>query len=184
MHITKRLHGLAFAAASLAVSAPSVAQAQDEDYRMIVTIMRACAQIDDINARVTCYDNNIIPRPGIAAPPSEGGGSPVQPPPAASASAAGATQDFGAENLPRQREEQRRNQIDQIEQRVSSSAEVEPGVYLLTLDDGSQWRFTESMGLSYDPPSARSQVRIERGALGSYRLHFADQRAVRVQRVR
>ena len=61
---------------------------------------------------------------------------------------------------------------------------VEPGLYLLTLEDGSQWRFVEAVPPSYDPPRAGSHVALQRAALGSFRMNFASQRAVRIRRVR
>ncbi len=171
--------GAAGAAAAMMAVVGSPVQAQDEDYRAIVIIMRACAQIDDIAARVTCYDNTIAPR---AAPPARG---PESRPSQAPVPAAPVANDFGAENLPEVRQAERDNRgADEIVRRVSRAEEVEPRLYLLTLEDGSQWRFSESMGLSYFPPGPRSEVRIERGALGSYRLYADGQRAVRVVRVR
>ena len=62
--------------------------------------------------------------------------------------------------------------------------EREPGTYQLTMDDGAQWRFAESVGLGYRLPRAGSNVEIERGSLGSYLLRFDDQQAVPVVRVR
>lgn len=176
----KKLKHLSWSAVAALTLTPALAHAQDEDYETIVTVMRACSQIEDMVARVACYDNNIAPRNAalparlaMSARTAPDANIPSSPAP-----------DFGGENLPREREERRRSQTDKIERQVSASSEVEPGIYLLTLDDGSQWRFIESMGLSYDPPSLRSQVRIERGALSSYRLYFGGQRAVRVRRVR
>ncbi|MEN7538316.1 hypothetical protein [Aurantiacibacter flavus] len=170
------------AAAMVAVmaAAGSPARAQDEDYRAIVIIMRACSQIEDVAARVTCYDNNIAARTAPAAR-----SAPRPAPVPAPAPAAAVASDFGAENLPEVRQAARESRgDDEIVRRVRRADEIEPGLYLLTLDDNSKWRFSESMGLSYFPPGARSEVRIERGALGSYRLYADGQRAVRVMRVR
>src|SRR5690606_24191341 len=65
------------AAASLVATGPALAQ---EDFGRIVTTLRACAGIEDMVARVQCYDNNIYPRePGPREPgPREPGTSSPQ----------------------------------------------------------------------------------------------------------
>ena len=176
----KNMRNFTWPALAALLAAPAPSHAQSEDYETIVTIMRACAQIDDMVARVTCYDNNILPRGEV---PVTRPANPARTVPTTPGRAAPAPE-FGVENLPREREARKRAQVDEIERQVTAASESEPGIYLLTLNDGSRWRFTESMGLSYDSPQAGARVRIERGALGSYRLHYNDQRAVRVQRVR
>lgn len=46
-------------ALALLTGMPLKAQESAEDYRTIVTIMRACAMIAEVPARVACYDNTV-----------------------------------------------------------------------------------------------------------------------------
>lgn len=154
------------------------AAAQEEDYERIVTIMRACAQIDDVMARVSCYDNNIgAQSPASAQPSASSEAAPVQNAPAA-------PQGFGAEMVPAQRQQVREKQTDEVEARVSNSRMIEPGIYLITLEDGAQWQFSDSAASTYYAPRAGDTVRLERGALGSVFLHFDNQEGLRVRRLR
>jgi hypothetical protein len=162
-----------FVAAALAVLAPSAAHAQ-EDFEAIVTIMRACAQIEEISARVTCYDNNIRPRtPGPASPRAE---RPRAQPPAA------APGGFAADSL--RRPSNSAKPEGQAQLRVSRAVEREPGIFLLTLDDGGEWQFVDAAPSSYDVPRSGKIVTIERGALGGFSMLYADQRSIRVRRIR
>lgn len=56
------------------------------------------------------------------------------------------------------------------------------GLFTLTLDDGSVWRMSESLGRL--PPDTGDVVKVVRGALGSYRASIAGGRYVEVRRVR
>lgn len=185
-----RIAAMVGAAAALAM--PGAAEAQ-EDYRTIVTIMRACAQIEDIKARVTCYDNNI--RPGAtaqAAPPTSGSVPAPTPAPAPEPAPAPAPNPapqartgFGSESLPQPRAaEQRAAREEAAEARVTAVARSAPGIYLLTLEDGGQWQFVEAAPLSYDPPRAGSIVSIESASLGSYLMRYRQQPSIRIKRVR
>jgi len=164
-------------AACLGLIVPAHAQEKDEDYRRIVITMRACATITDVSARVACYDNNISPPSGQTA----GVVNPVQParrvddsPPATG---------FGADLLRTEREE-RASQTQEAELRVTSSREEQPGIHVLTLSDGAEWRFTDAATFSYEVPRAGDTVKLQRGALGSVQMHFDGQRGIRVQRIR
>ncbi|GAA0270772.1 hypothetical protein GCM10009127_08630 [Alteraurantiacibacter aestuarii] len=172
---SQALLACAIAAASLlAGSATQVqAQVQEENYRQIVIIMRACAQIEDIGARVTCYDNNIQPG-GAAAQPA----SPVSPMRQIQA------RGFGAEALTQVQQERRDSRPEELEARVSAAERVLPGIYLVTLEDGAQWQFIDAAPISYEPPRAGSQIRIYRGSLGSFLMRFDGQQGLRVRRVR
>ena len=66
---------------------------------------------------------------------------------------------------------------------MRAARRTEPGIYLLTLDDGAQWRFVEAVPPSYDPPRTGTEIELRRGSLGSFLMRYADQRSVRVQRV-
>lgn len=158
------------------LAAPATAQEADEDYRRIVTIMRACATIEDVPARVACYDNNIGPPDGrvnASAPPPPA--PRLAPPPAAG---------FGADLLPREREARRSSQEQETEERVTAAREEQPGIYVLTLADGAEWRFTDSATPSYEVPGAGDLIKLQRGALGSVLMSFDGQRAIRVKRIR
>lgn len=148
-------------------AAPAVAQ----DYEAIVKRMRDCSRIERLEDRAACYDSV------VSALPAENGV------PSASARSAPAATGFGAETLPKPAAA-RAAEVDKAELGVRQARQVEPGIYVLTLDDGSQWRFVEAVPLAYDPPRAGSRIEIERAALGSFQMRFANQRAVRIRRIR
>lgn len=169
----------------ITVAAPGRAE---EDYRSIVEVLRACSEIQDSAARMTCYDTNVRPRatgsPSVARAPSNSpsqaapvapvtrANAPAAPPPAAG---------FGAETLPQARPAAA--EADEIEAKVASARERQPGKFVLVLEDGAEWEFVEAAPDSYNPPRAGSSIRIERGSLGSFRLRYASQRAIRIRRV-
>lgn len=160
-------------AAILCASAAAPANAQ-EDFEAIVTAMRACARIGEVTARVSCYDKTITPVSGGA----------VQAPPSRSPTAAGAAAPggFGADAL--RRERVRDASEDAVRLRVTQAVEREPGVFRLTFEDGGQWQFVDAAPLAYDAPSAGDVVGIERASLGGFLMRFADQRSIRIQRIR
>jgi hypothetical protein len=90
---------------------------------------------------------------------------------------------FGSNQLPRTAPE-RAAEPHELTANVAGAAEREPGVYLLTLEDGTQWQFVDAAPRSYAPPRAGSKVEIVAAAMGSYLLRFDGQRALRVRRVR
>ena len=170
---------LAAAAGSIMLaSGPAAAQA---DQRTAINILVECSKIEDATARLACYDNNInqaansIPGVVTAPPRGVGGGGPV----------AQGPQGFGADDL---RTQQRFNPVPssqrEIQARVASAREREPGMYLVTLEDGAQWVFAEGVDFSFRPPQRGETVEIERGALGSYLMRINNQKAVPVRRVR
>jgi hypothetical protein len=162
------------------IATPAAAQVDDS---IVLNIMRECAKIDDPTARLACYDNNIrsaggAPRatmPGQV-PAPQGGAAPVAP---------NAPGGFGADSIRTQeRFDPGRNGASEISARVSAVREREPGVYLVTLDSGAQWLFTESMGRTFAPPRQGQTVEIQRGALGGYLMVVGRQQGVRVTRIR
>jgi hypothetical protein len=168
-------------AAVVFVAVPATAQVSDQ---IVVNIMRECAKIDDPTARLACYDNNIRAAggnpssvPGQMSAPS-GGGAVAQP---------SATGGFGSDDL-RARSSERfdpgRNGASEISAQVTSVAERQPGIYLVTLGNGAQWLFAESVSSNYRPPRRGETVEIQRGALGSYLLVSGRQQGVRVTRVK
>lgn len=153
--------------------APGVAHAQGEA-RGLATMMRECRGIAEASARTACYDK--IPLDG-----SGGGAAAVPPPAAASPPRAGTS--FGSNQLPRHATVETA-EPERISVRVARAVEREPGIYLLTLEDGSEWQFVDSAPAAYDPPRPGSTVEISRASMGSYLVRYAGQRAVRARRVR
>jgi hypothetical protein len=174
---------LAVAAASLTLSATS-ASAQAER-AAVVEILIECAKIDDPTARLACYDNNMsrvgaTPRATV---PGQvrgvvGGAAPVE---------SRGAQGFGADDV-RAESPQRfaapAGQVDEIHPRVTAVRPREPGIYLVTLEDGAQWLFAEGVSSSFRLPRNGDTVEIERGALGSYLMRVDGQPAVPVRRIR
>jgi len=187
MHqILRRRHPVALALIAAGLALPMAAHAQ-EDYRQIVTDMRSCARITEIAARVACYDGAIAPREqgsmaARAEPPPQSGTVPAAPPVAAAPPPV--RPGFGAEMLPTTRAAREAEQDPALEARVAGVRQVQPGIAVLTLDDGAQWRFVDAASFSYDMPGQGDTVRLQRGSLGSFYLHFNGQRALRIQRVR
>jgi hypothetical protein len=197
--------------AAILLASPALGQAQQTDYEAIVRIMRECAKITELEARTACYDNTInaerlIAGSGAARPHSPSDASapsaPQQvqaaPPPQAqraapvrkaeaqppAAPAAEMPQGFGAETVPpSEAARQAERAVGEVELGVSQAQRLEPGIYLLTLEDGSQWRFVDAVPLSYDPPRAGSRIELARAALGSFQMRFESQRPVRIMRV-
>jgi hypothetical protein len=173
-------------AALAALSAPAAAQVPDD---VVLNIMRECAKIDDPTARLACYDNNIRaaganPRsvPGEG-PRPRGGGAPL-----VDSGSRGGPEGFGAESIRSEERfesyEERGIGLDEISARVTEVRERQPGVYLITLEGGAQWVFTESANRSFRPPRNGDTVEIERASLGSFLLMFDGQQGQRVRRVR
>lgn len=175
---------LAGAAVAAVGSMPAAAQVPDN---VVLNIMRECARIDDPTARLACYDNNIRaaggnPRsvPGQG-PVIQGGGAPG----AASGSSAGG---FGADSVKDpdrfESSEARGQGPSEVRTRVTAATQREPGVYLVTIDDGGQWLFSESVSSSFRAPRRGSTVEIQRGALGGFLMIVDGQQAVHVRRIK
>jgi hypothetical protein len=165
--------------ASVVPAAPAAAQANRE---AVLNILVECAKIDDPTARLACYDANIRNAGGVVRTPLgrgarvQGGGAPgiVNEGP----------QGFGRENIrSKERFEAPAGQLHSIRPKVTAIKEREPGVYLLTLEDGAQWLFADSVNHDYRLPRVGSILEIERGALGSFLMRFDGQPPVQVRRV-
>lgn len=177
--MSKRVAGIT-GILTVAVVAAAPVHAQ-EDYKTIVTIMRACSQIDDVTARVTCYDNNIAPRTaeGAAASPPRAPSVPDLP------TDSGRPAGFGAETLRQPATPATRAaRPDEASLRVTAISERAPGIHLMSFDDGSQWQLVDAAPFSYSLPERGEAVIVERASLGSFMLRFSDQRALRIKRVR
>jgi hypothetical protein len=166
----------------VALSYPTASWAQNSD-EAVLSILRECAKIKDSLARLNCYDNNIRPNRSTKrsqATPDEGrealgGGAP----------AAG---NFGAESVKsadRFKSYSETGQgADEIRTRILEVRQREPGVYLVTIEDGAQWLFAESVPMSFRPPRKGALVSIERASLGSFLMVVDGQAAVRVRRLK
>lgn len=176
---------LAGAALGTAAATPAAAQVDDG---IVLNIMRECARIDDPTARLACYDNNIraagaTPRasvPGQMQVPQGGSG--------AAPSTAGPT-GFGNEDIRRpQRVESGSSNaggdLASLTSRVARVDPREPGVYLLTLENGAHWLFAESVDQSYRVPRSGDLIEIDRASLGSFLMRYNGQSGIRVRRVR
>lgn len=166
----------AMALAGSAALGLSAAQAQAQSGEDAIRgQLRACAGIADIAARVACYD-------ALSAAGTETPAAPA-------AQAAAQPRGLGSEQVPRARAPEpahaaQQTEADSIEATVAAAVEREPGIHLLTLEDGAQWQFVEGVSLSYDPPRRGSTVEIRSASMGSYQLRYQGQPAVRVRRVR
>ena len=182
--IAQRASILAIAAASLTLSAGTAfAQA---DNSAVLSILVECAKIDDPTARLACYDNNMrrvgaTPRatvPGQTVRGVVGGAAPIE---------TQGPQGFGYEDVRSQdpaRFQLRTGQLQEIHPKVASITPREPGIYLVTLDDGAQWLFTESVSSQFRLPRRGDEIEIERGALGSFVMRVDQQSPVGVRRIR
>jgi hypothetical protein len=163
---------------------PAHAQLDDPT---IASIVRECRKVQDETARIACYDNIPIGQPA-AGPSTSPASLPPQPAavPSAAAPPSRAAQTpggFGSDQLPRPANATPA-EPEEIVARVSAAVEREPGIYLLTLEDGAQWEFIDSVPPSYDPPRRGKTVELISASLGSYLMRYADQRAIRVRRIR
>lgn len=168
----------------LGMAASAQAQVPDE---VVLNIMRECAKIDDPTARLACYDNNIRAGgfdgrapvvPGQGAAP-QGSGAPI------TGASPNSPEGFGREDVRTpQRFETPQGEVDQITARVASVRQRQPGIYLVTLEGGAEWVFSESVGQSFRPPSRGDSVQIERASLGSFLMMVDGQQGVRVRRLR
>ena len=170
---------LAIGAATLAgTAAPAGAQA---DRTAVVDILIECAKIDDPTARLACYDNNIrqaggTPRAAAPAGALRGGPAPVAPT---------SSQQFGIEDVRTpQAVQSRPAEVDEIQARVASISPRQPGIYLVTLEDGAQWLFAEGVSQQFRLPRRGDTIEIERGSLGSFLMQIDRQKAVPVRRIR
>lgn len=165
-----------------AIPVPAAAQANRD---AVLNILVECAKIDDPTARLACYDNNIRQAGGVVrntVPGSvraQGGGAIAMP------NQSQGPGGFGAETV---RTEQRvrapAGQVDSIRPKVTGVAQRSPGIYLVTIEGGAQWEFTDGVDLAYRPPRVGSIVEIDRAAMGSFLMRFDGQEAIRVRRVR
>lgn len=170
-------------AAALAIAAPSGAQTPDN---VIINILRECAKIADPTARLTCYDNN-MGASGTTARSVPGQGPTVNGGPTPAIASNGAS-GFGADSIKSpdrfESAEARGQGPDEIRAVVTAAQQREPGVYLVTIDGGAQWLFSDAVSRSFRPPRKGDTVEIQRASLGSFLMVVNNQQGVRVRRVR
>lgn len=181
--IAHRASVLAAGVAVLALSAmPASAQA---DRGAVLDILVECAKIDDPTARLACYDNNMsragaTPRTTI---PGQiggvvGGSAPIE---------TQGPRGFGYEDVRAAdpaRFQPRPGELQEIHPRVQSVTPREPGIYIVTLEDGARWLFAESVSSQFRLPRRGQEIEIERGSLGSFLMRVDGQSPVPVRRIR
>ncbi len=178
---TIAMAGVTAVTLSLALAAfPATAQVPET---VVMNILRECARIDDPSARLACYDNNMRSAggPTRATVPGqvrvEGGGAAV----VRDSSPAG----FGREDI---RSPDRFNPaaggVAEITVEVTDVESRGAGIYSVTLADGAEWLFAESVSSSYRPPRRGARVEIRRGSMDSFLLRYDGQASVRVRRIR
>jgi len=176
---------LGSAAVALATASPAAAQVSDT---AVLNIMRECAKIDDPTARLACYDNNI--RMGVqngAIPgsngPVRGGGAVI-----AGGGNGSGPQGFGASSMRSpdrfKSGEERGEGPDQIRAKIVEVKEREPGKWRVTLEDGAEWTFTESVASNFRVPRKGALVEIQKASLGSFLMVIDGQQGVRVRRTK
>ncbi len=176
----------AIVAAAISLAAPATHAMAQADRAAVVDILIECAKIDDPTARLACYDNNMqrvgaTPRatvPGQTVRGVVGGAAPVE---------SRGSQGFGADDVRAdspERFQRPAGQVQEIHPRVTAVREREPGVYLVTLEDGAQWLFAEGVSSGFRLPKQGDTIEIERGSLGSYLMRIDGQASVPVRRIR
>jgi hypothetical protein len=181
--LAQRASIVAIGAAAALSAVPALAQA---DRAAVVDILVECAKIDDPTARLACYDNNMsrvgaTPRatvPGQTVRGVTGGAAPVE---------TQGPQGFGYEDVRSEdpaRFQPRPGQLQEIHPRVAAVVPREPGIFLVTLDDGAQWLFAEGVTSQFRLPRRGDTIEIERGSLGSFLMRVGGQPPVPVRRIR
>ncbi|MBS1239933.1 MAG: hypothetical protein H6R45_639 [Proteobacteria bacterium] len=173
---------LGSAAAALAsFAAPAEAQVSDG---AVLGIMRECAKIEDPTSRLACYDNNVRAGGATGQQPSvPGGGGRVQ-----GGSAPIGPQGFGSSSIKDpdrfQSGESRGLGPDEIRARILDVREREPGIWLVTIEGGAQWIFSEAVPRSFRTPRKGALVEIQKASLGSFLMIVDGQAGVRVRRTK
>jgi hypothetical protein len=178
---TTACRGIFIAAGAAALAVPFAAMAQDDP--ALVNIMRECGKIDEPAQRFACYDNTF--RASEAAKPTlDPRPSAVPQPSNAPVVGSGVSAPVPETAHPPHRSAAPDSALARATLSVAAVVEKAPGTYILTLEDGEQWEFAESMGASYDAPRRGSAVQVQPGTLGSHRMRVDGQQPVRVRRVR
>ncbi len=174
---------LAFAAATQAAS-PAVPDS-----------LRSCMKEQDVLRRLSCYDSEMgrlasqsapVPAaaasPAVAAPVAVAAAAAATAAPAAAEPARGRVSGFLRSLVPSKGKnpasvDAERSQLA----RISAVRQAANGLAVITLDNGQVWRQTEPE--AYFPLDVGDTIRIEMGALGSYRLTRVEEGWKRFMRV-
>lgn len=163
---------------------PAAAQANRD---AVLNILVECAKIDDPTARLACYDNNIRQAGGVVrntVPGSvraQGGGAVAMPNQQGGQGPTG----FGAESVrTQQRFATPEGQVDSIRPKVTAVVAREPGIYLVTVEGGAQWLFSDTVDQRFRLPRVGAIVEIDRAAMDSFLMRVDGQQAIRVRRIR
>ena len=148
--------------------------------------LAACASIAGRSARLACYDN--AARRHVPAPPRVASApTPDRTPEARTRAPRRGTpvaQGFGAEQVKDRRPKSERPvEVTRTTARVVSATDTGVGHWRIALQDGAVWEMTQAESY-FQPPKPGDEVRIRRGAVGSYLMDVGRQGSVRVLRIR
>lgn len=180
--------GLAFAAAG---ATPLAAQngAGPGDYQSVVRSIKTCSGISDLSKRLTCFDemaaevkaasgatnNARSPQANVQRTAAPQAASPTPP--------QSETQAFASETV-RTVKENKSQATQTLTAIVTRIRQQEPGLYLITLEDGVQWKFVEGVSAFFKLPKKGDSITITNGSMGGYWMHIRDQERIRVRRLR
>jgi hypothetical protein len=192
------------AAGTAATLAVATAPAHAQSTGTVLGILVECAKIDDPSARLACYDNNMRAASGIArttVPGTVGVSGGTAPVNAAASStgfgmnsnraarspatpAASTPQGFGGEGIRTAQRFAAPADGKSIVTTVASATMREPGVFLMTMKDNTQWLFIESADRNFREPGKGDSIEIKHASMGSYLAIIDGQEPIRVRRVR
>lgn len=123
------------------------------------TLLAACSEVVATEARLACFDREILPFTKRSAT-----ASPATP----TSSASNSSASFGQEQLARANKPSVTPQESVLRGRITAMSQARPGTFLLTLDNDQVWRHeNEHLGSYLRTGEA---ITIRRGTLGTYRL--------------
>lgn len=180
--------GAALALSLAAFAAAPQASAQSDQ-------LSSCLAIEDIAARVACYDAIAkrqveapvaVPKPAQAPAPAPAVAMPAAPPPAAEqprevSTSPKAEFGFSAAERDRLRPVEQQQPVD-LSFTVATARLTGPGYWQFGMKEGSTWRTVETRR-AFRAPGPSETVVIRRGSLGSYFLDFDGQPGMRIKRL-
>ena len=125
--------------------------------------LHACAAMKDSAERLACFDRAMVetPPPAQSRPPTKA--------PVAVAPAQSSPEQFGEENLPRASRPLRAEEKTTLLSSIQAMRAVSPETYAISLSNGQVWRQEEGSHIALFF-HVGDDVRIEKGALGSYHM--------------
>jgi hypothetical protein len=155
---------------------------------------RQCTQLKDSLQRLVCYDKALADGspPGAAPapaavqaqrPPRAAPQAPAPVAPAAAAAVAAAAPALGDESVKRNRKDAPDAVPSNLEAKVTAARETRKDTFRVSLDNGQVWQQMDMSALFH--VAVGNTVRIEKGALGGFRMALSGGRSgwVRVSRV-